>query len=379
MAYIPPIQAQQQGQSLTDEQQAQAALEAINQQIQGLGGQAPAPMGPPGFLERLFNSGAGEPTFQPMGIASGFLQGLAGGLASRGQKVAQKRQQVEALIESQRQAQNQQQLQDLQARRAAALKELSDVRSEHRAAVREANNPQLAAVMGPNGKPIYVRRNEALGKQPAEQQSGEPLMLIAGPGGVPTFVTRATALGQSPPQPELKPKPPSAAERDQLVGDIGTLKQVNDIREAFKPKFAGPASGRIGAITQAAGVFKRPGESQLRSRLAGMRNQILKLRSGGAVSDGEAGRLLEELPTTLDPSDVFLTKLDQFESTYRTIANARRDVMSGTGVDVSRIPDLPAKQGAGSGDVQVAAPNGKTYTFKSQKQADAFKQSAGIP
>lgn len=127
-----------QQQPLTDEEQAIAELAAIEKQYQTQSQQAlPEQMGPPGFLERLFNAGVGQPSFVPMSPVSGFLSGLAGGLAGRGQKVAQKRQQIENLIAQQRQQNQQQQLEDFRARRTAAFQELSNVRTEHRKATAE--------------------------------------------------------------------------------------------------------------------------------------------------------------------------------------------------------------------------------------------------
>jgi hypothetical protein len=210
MSMIPPIRPQQ---PLSDEEQAAAALAAIEQQIQGLGPETPQSMGPPGFLERLFTSGAGEPSFTPMGFGSGLLQGLAGGLASRGQKVAQKRQQVEALIEQQRQSKGQQQLKDLEARRAAALKELSDVRGESRKAAAEQRKEAESTT---TVTPEMARKNPGLASLVGKKISNSTIAsaafrpdapyVIMGPNG-PIIVPSQSSFGGAPP-----PKAPTEAQ-----------------------------------------------------------------------------------------------------------------------------------------------------------------------
>ena len=134
----------------------------------------------------------------------------------------------------------------------------------------------------------------------------------------------------------------SPGEREQLVGDIGLLTQINRVREAYQPNYVGTVKGRLKGVQQATmGIPKA--EASFRSNLAAIRNQILKLRSGGAVTDGEAQRMLEELPTVNDESAVFESKLDSFENTFRTLAETRRFNLSGLGVGLDGITPLPER------------------------------------
>lgn len=138
---------------------------------------------------------------------------------------------------------------------------------------------------------------------------------------------------------------PNASEREQLAADVGLLNQVNRVRDAFKPEFVGLVAGRVGAVEQAIGTTQK-GEAGFRGQVSAIRNQILKMRSGGAVTDGEAARLLEELPVVNDPPSTFRAKLDEFENTFRTLAVTRREIFTGTGVDVSKITALPSSKRA---------------------------------
>lgn len=133
----------------------------------------------------------------------------------------------------------------------------------------------------------------------------------------------------------------SPSEREQLTGDIGLLTQINRARESYSKAYVGPLRGRMeGAKQKLVGLPKE--EASFRSNLAAIRNQILKLRSGGAVTEGESSRLLEELPTVNDAPSTFASKMDSFEQTFRTLAENRRYVLSGLGIGLDGIPSLPA-------------------------------------
>lgn len=134
----------------------------------------------------------------------------------------------------------------------------------------------------------------------------------------------------------------SPSEREQLSADISLLAQIGRARESYKRGFVGPLKGRASGLQQKTiGIGRN--EASFRSNLAAIRNQILKMRSGGAVTEGEAGRLLEELPTVNDTPNVFDSKMDSFEQTFRTLAETRRETMSGLGIDLENIPELPAR------------------------------------
>ena len=177
-------------------------------------------------------------------------------------------------------------------------------------------------------------------KPPKEADQG-PWVTVQTPAGPKLMrAAQAAARGFVPTSPR-ETRTPNASEREQLTADFGLLDQIGRVRQSFRPDFVGPLAGRQSGVKQRVGLPLRAGETGFRSALAAIRNQVLKLRSGGAVTDGEAARLLEELPTAENTPADFEAKINEFERTYRTIATARRENMSGTGLDLSRIPPLP--------------------------------------
>lgn len=348
------------------------------------------------FLERL---GAGYQGSQvaPTGFGTGLLQGLMGGLAGQGQQIAKRRATFEAGQEKR-----------AKERGAANLKATEDYRSERSRRLQEAGRELRSErerrtvyerdfLPVPDDAPAWVRRvadsegrvprsvlvealkpeNTAQAERDRRAADKERIVAIEGADGRPVYVRESEALGKVPasPRERVTLKPPSAAERGDLITDADILSQVGRIRDAYHPGFVGPVSGRVGGISQATGIpvpLRRGGEATFRSRVAALRNQILKARSGGAVTEGEASRLLEELPIPSDPSGVFERKLDNFESTYRNIAQTRRDVLGSTGVDLSRMPPLPRQR------VQPAdQPAGGPATDEDHAAYEAYLRRAG--
>ena len=221
----------------------------------------------------------------------------------------------------------------------------------------------LEQVMGPGGKPTFARRAEAVGRE-AFQGPEKTLADIQAEAEA-----RARGAAAGAPAERLKLKLPTAAERGDLIDDVSMLKQIGDVRSLFGPNYVGPGHGIVGRGTQMVGAMTRK-ESMFRGALSGIGNRILKMRSGGAVTTGEAQRLMDELPTLNNPPGVFQSKLDQFESAARYIASTRREVLSATGVDLSRLPTLPeAKDGPSR--IRVIGPNGEKGTVDASEPLPA--------
>jgi len=342
--------------------------------VPGFGGQAPS-MAPPDFgptneqgmpsdfWARLAQISGAQPfSFNPGHRPTGIevlLAGLAGfgnAKAMQGaRRVAtvedrnkQARENAKALAEHRwRERENQRQREAVRGNIEATQRAISGRKGE--------DGEPLVQVVGPDGKPMWTKRSEAAGKRAPETG----LVQIEGPNG-PMYVRQPTAVGQSPPakaEPSEKLKPPTAAERGDLIYDVGLLKQLGDVRSGFRPEYVGPGIGLARGLARKGGMIRGRQEGAFRASLAGIRNQILKMRSGGAVTPGEAQRLLDELPTENDEATNFMSKLDQFEESARYIANTRRETMSSTGVDLSRLPALPTGRPAG-GTVKLKAPDG---------------------
>lgn len=149
-------------------------------------------------------------------------------------------------------------------------------------------------------------------------------------------------LGGLGPGGEIVPKPriPTTAELEHISLDDSMIRQINRTKAQYSPDFVGPLAGRRTAVQTRLGGAP-PGAAQFRQSLNGIRNHILKLRSGGAVTEPEAARLNRELPMEGEPDQSFIEKMDQFEQTYREIATNRRNNYEATGVAMQRIKPLP--------------------------------------
>lgn len=207
--------------------------------------------------------------------------------------------------------------------------------------------PEQAAAKTGAQAGATIKAYRAAGLMPPGSETGT--VVVQGPKG-PIYARPSQAIGQPPaekPQGAEKLKLPTAAERGDLTYDIGLLNQLGSVRSGFNRSYVGPGHGVVGKLSQATGRMSKD-ESRFRSGLAGIRNQILKMRSGGAVTPQEGQRLLDEMPTLDDPPDAFQSKLDQFEDTARYLASARRETMSQTGVDLSRLSPLPKGRPGGN-------------------------------
>lgn len=309
--------------------------------------------------QRVLEGLSGVQPQQPRGFGESFLSGLTGQLGAQGQRIGTARQRFDARQEERRRSTDERRRkssEEYRQERASRLKEVSKSQSDERRRVAdyERDNPQLtpdmlaaapwlSRVASPDGRVPRSALITAAKPEPQPRETG--VVAIDTPNG-PRYVRPSQAVGQPPqskPQGAEKLKPPTASERGDLIYDIGLLKQLGDVRTGLSDQFVGPGKGLVGKGLQMAGGMSKK-ESGFRASLSSIRNQILKMRSGGAVTPGEAQRLLDELPTIDDPPRAFRSKLDQFEDTARFVANSRRETMSSTGVDLSKLPPLPGSR-----------------------------------
>ena len=87
---------------------------------------------------------------------------------------------------------------------------------------------------------------------------------------------------------------------DNLLGSVDT---------GFKPSYAGPIAGRLGALRNLTGIGASREEATHRAQLAEVSNALLRAQSGMAVTPQEYERIKQELPQTTDPPVVFKAKL----------------------------------------------------------------------
>lgn len=123
-------------------------------------------------------------------------------------------------------------------------------------------------------------------------------------GGVVVGAGSRKPIAEGPP----KTQPLPAGQAENLADSRALVAQLDEAEKIFDPKYVGPVQGRWGAIkSMTTGTPER--ETELRTLVQSFKNQLLKARSGAAVTPQEYERISAELPGINDPDDVFLTKL----------------------------------------------------------------------
>jgi hypothetical protein len=113
------------------------------------------------------------------------------------------------------------------------------------------------------------------------------------------------------------------------AGNVGVAQEggLETIKALFNPDWVGPIAGGIGyeALTKIPGV---PAPDDKRVRLttatAGLRNDVIKARTGAQMSEAEVPRLSEEIPLMTDKPEVFQAKLQLTDARVQVL-NAVRD------------------------------------------------------
>jgi hypothetical protein len=120
----------------------------------------------------------------------------------------------------------------------------------------------------------------------------------------------------------------TSGDRQYLTEAEGLTKVINDIEKNFDEGFVGPIAGRIGEAKSVT-VGNSPKEASFRAAVSSLKNQLLKLRSGAAVTDQEFERILSELPTENDPTENFKQKLRQTKENVDLLKTTRTNLQGG--------------------------------------------------
>lgn len=200
------------------------------------------------------------------------------------------------------------------------------------------------AIMGDDGQPVYVDPSAAVGKRPANMREQGRNVTSGDAGRIAEFdtslddvsVLRSTISG---------------------IGATGTVAKIG----ASLPNWATEMTGWTGPKKKQAVIDR-------------VKQVIGKALEGGVLRKEDEYKYEKILPTIADTDDVVQTKLDGLESALRQRRQRLIDSLEDANYDVTRYNERGK-----SGPVLVQAPNGKTYQFKSQTDADAFKKRAGIP
>lgn len=132
-----------------------------------------------------------------------------------------------------------------------------------------------------------------------------------------------------------RPLPGGEADKFAQVGVLKDLLQ--DVKANYDPTFVGPVQARIGRASQTFGPGATTQKSNFYQNISAIRNQILNLRSGAAISAQEAARLIQELPQETRSDVDFYASMNNFEKTLNTILENKKRVFKATGYNVDEI------------------------------------------
>lgn len=115
------------------------------------------------------------------------------------------------------------------------------------------------------------------------------------------------------------------ADLDKLSGDIKI------VRENYRPEFVGPVDNMMTGFRQMTGNGATPEAAIFKATAAGIRNKVLNLLSGAAISPDEAKRLLAQVPSESRSDVDFIAKVDNFERELNDIREKRHQAFSSSG------------------------------------------------
>jgi hypothetical protein len=227
------------------------------------------------------------------------------------------------------------------------------------------------AVIGPDGKPIYVSREQAISQrmQPASD---------------------ATSL-----------KPLTEGQTIKLRTDVGkdykaattALSQMDDLLASIESVKAAPGlSAATGFTGKFLPSFPEGKAAQAETRLANLRGKVTALGKATAAMSGAIGsianqewKILSDQIAALDEvkgKGPLLEQIDLVEQQARGAIERIRDTYEKTRAeDFERFPqfrDLPASKAAGAASNVVVTPDGQSHVFPTPAAAAQFKKAAGI-
>lgn len=136
-------------------------------------------------------------------------------------------------------------------------------------------------------------------------------------------------------------KPASAAERKAIAETRASVGALQDLRDLFDQAYVGPAAGRVGAVKDLFGLNPQQ-QSAFYAAEAALRNEMIRLISGAAVSGEEAERLMQQLPDRNNPPTVWLARWEQTLKNKQRLEKEQLKVLEQSGLAVPR----PSKDSA---------------------------------
>lgn len=203
------------------------------------------------------------------------------------------------------------------------------------------------AVMGPDGKPVYVRPDQAIGRQPASSReqgravtSGDANRIADIDNSLNDLVTLRGTL--------------------EAPGSTGTVAKIGTVLPNF--------------VTNAIGWT---GPKQKQATIDRVKQVIGKALEGGVLRKEDELKYEKILPTIYDDVAVVQTKLNGLDAAIKQKRETTLSAYADAGYDTSRFEARGPAGAGGAKPVTVKGKDGQSYTFPSQQQADAFKKAGG--
>jgi hypothetical protein len=175
---------------------------------------------------------------------------------------------------------------------------------------------------------------------PAVLQRADDLVISGG-------VKKAAATGREAAEIARTDKP-LEGEAAKAVAELTTLQQMtDDVTDLFQPGYTGQWEGRWGAVKQWAGNASQR-EVVFRRIVQDMKDQLLRARSGAAITQSEYERLSQIVPNVTDADETFQAKLLGFRRALDQAKQSRLDTATtGRGPLRAQQPGVTPLPGAG--------------------------------
>lgn len=216
----------------------------------------------------------------------------------------------------------------------------------------------------------------AAGRAPAAPPAPEPLVAITGPDGKPVFVPRSQAVGQAPANTREQGRQVTSGD----AGDIAELNTALDDLSTLKTELT--SNGATGTSAQALASLWTPitnltgwgvEAKQKQAQIDRVKQVIGKALEGGVLRKEDEAKYEKILPTIKDSPAVVTSKLNGLVSAIEKKHGRKLDALSSAGYDVSRF----APAGAG-GPVKMTTPDGRSITVPADKVEEAKARGAKV-
>lgn len=153
-------------------------------------------------------------------------------------------------------------------------------------------------------------------------------------------ITQAATKAEATKRAEQKvPERPTEGQREKAVTELTAVDQLGLLRSLYKPEFVGKFVGRLGGSAVALGMASRQ-RGEFLTQLNTTRNAVIRGFAGANMTPAEEARIISQTPDeTLEPKQ-FEVRMELTAINAKIQAIRRRQVLAGSGVDVSGLPEV---------------------------------------